>query len=88
MGNSVKYWAQLSLLDKRIDFNQVRAAQNVLLQPGFALAPDLVHGKSFDRGDKNKTQVGLTFTWLDAFKGPTTLAPRYDDMPSREARRP
>ena len=25
MNNSVKYWAQLSLLDKRIDFNQVGA---------------------------------------------------------------
>jgi programmed cell death 6-interacting protein len=39
--NSVRYWAQLFLLDKRIDFNQ----------------------------------VGLNFTWMDAFKGPTTLAP-------------
>ena len=39
--NSVQYWAQVSLLGKRIDFNQ----------------------------------VGLTFTWVDAFKGPSVLAP-------------
>ena len=38
---SIRYWAQLCLLDKRVDFNQ----------------------------------VGLNFTWMDAFKGPTSFAP-------------
>jgi hypothetical protein len=41
LAESIKYWAQLHLLDKRIDFNQ----------------------------------VGIAFTWLDAFKGPTTFHP-------------
>jgi hypothetical protein len=35
MNNSVRYWAQLSLLDKRIDFNQVGVIQ---------LAPELSQG--------------------------------------------
>eukprot|EP00960_Hanusia_phi_P055641 763020-Hanusia_phi.AAC.12 len=45
---SIRYWAQLCLLDKRIDFSQ----------------------------------IGLVFTWIDAFKGPTTLSPNQGRMNS------